>query len=180
MSILVGHVMHFGGLILLNWFQITGRHLLRASIHPPEQKGRINRESSSFLLGVALHYCFQAPFLARIRLPWAIALFIYLFIYFWLCWVFVAVDGLSVVGQVWAILRCGVQASHCGSFSWCRAQALGARASVVVAHRLSSSDSQALECRLSSCGTWVHLLCGMCDLPGPGLEPMSPVWQADS
>ena len=32
----------------------------------------------------------------------------------------------------------------------------------------------ALEHRLSSCGTWAQLLCGMWDLPGPGLEPMSP------
>ena len=30
-------------------------------------------------------------------------------------------------------LRCGARASHCGGFSCCRAQALGARASVVVA-----------------------------------------------
>ena len=36
--------------------------------------------------------------------------------------------------------------SHCG------ARALGARASVVVAHRLSSCGSRALERRLSSCG----------------------------
>ena len=36
----------------------------------------------------------------------------------------------------------------------CGAQALGAWASVVVAHGLSSCGSWALECRLSSCGTW--------------------------
>ena len=34
----------------------------------------------------------------------------------------------------------------------CRARALGARASVVVARGLSSCGSQALECKLSSCG----------------------------
>ena len=54
----------------------------------------------------------------------------------------------------WATLRCGVQASHCGGFSCCGAQALGARASVAVACRLSSWGSQALEHRLSSCGAW--------------------------
>ena len=32
----------------------------------------------------------------------------------------------------------------------------------------------ALERRLSSCGAWASLLRGMWDLPGPGLEPMSP------
>ena len=40
-----------------------------------------------------------------------------------------------------ATLRCGV---------W----ALGTWASVVVARGLSSCDSRALECRLSSCGAW--------------------------
>ena len=28
--------------------------------------------------------------------------------------------------------------------------------------------------RLNSCGTWAYLLCGMWDLPGSGIEPMSP------
>ena len=42
------------------------------------------------------------------------------------------------------------------------------------AHGLSSCGSQALECRLSSCGARAQLLCGMWDLPRPGLEPVSP------
>ena len=71
-------------------------------------------------------------------------------------------------------LHCGVRASHCGGFPCCGARALDARASVVVACVLSSCGSQTLERRLSSCGTWAQLLCGMWDLPGPGLEPMSP------
>ena len=73
-----------------------------------------------------------------------------------------------------ATLRCGVRASHCGDFSCCGAWALGALASVVVAHGLSSCGLWALECRLSSCGTWAWLLRGTWDLPGPGLEPVSP------
>ena len=44
------------------------------------------------------------------------------------------------------------QASHCGGFSCCGAQALGAWASEVVARRLSSCGSRDLEHRLSSCG----------------------------
>ena len=48
------------------------------------------------------------------------------------------------------------------------------QASVVVACRLSSCGSWALEYRLSSCGTQALLLCGMWDLPGPGLKPVSP------
>ena len=79
--------------------------------------------------------------------------------------------------QLWragTTLRCGVWASHCGGFSCCGTQALGMWASVVVACRLSSCGSRALECRLSSCGTWAQLLRSMWDLPGPGMEPMSP------
>ena len=73
-----------------------------------------------------------------------------------------------------ATLCCSVWASHCGGFSCCGARALGTRASVVVARRLSRCGSRALERRLSSCGAQALLLCGMWDLPGPGLEPMSP------
>ena len=52
--------------------------------------------------------------------------------------------------------------------------ALGTQASVVVARVLSSWGSRALEHRVSSCGTRAQLLHGMWDLPGPGLEPVSP------
>ena len=61
-----------------------------------------------------------------------------------------------------------VVASRCG------ARALGARASVLVACGLSSCGSRALERRRSSCGAWAQLPRGMWDLPGPGIEPMSP------
>ena len=40
-------------------------------------------------------------------------------------------------------------------------------ASLVAEHRLQ-------KCRLSSCGSRAQLLCGMWDLPRPGLEPVSP------
>ena len=92
-------------------------------------------------------------------------IFIYLFIYFWLRWVFLAVRGLSLVGVSGgysATLHCGAWAFHCSGFFCCGAQALGMWASVVVA------------CELSSCGAWASLLCGMWDLPGPGIEPVSP------
>ena len=60
--------------------------------------------------------------------------------------------GLSLVVASGATLRCDARASHCSGFSCCGARALGAWASVVVAHGLSSCGSQALESRLSSCG----------------------------
>ena len=38
----------------------------------------------------------------------------------------------------------------------------------------SSCGTRALDCRLSSCGIQAQLLCSLWDLPGPGLEPVSP------
>ena len=67
-----------------------------------------------------------------------------------------------------------VGASHCSGFSCCRAQALGAWASVAAAHGLSSCSSRALERRLSSCGARAQLLHHTCYLPGPGIKPVSP------
>ena len=78
-----------------------------------------------------------------------------LFIYFWSHWVFLAVRGLSLVVESGGyISSCSVQTSHRSDFSHCRAQALGAWASVVAESGFSSSDSWALEHRLSSCGRW--------------------------
>ena len=80
--------------------------------------------------------------------------FIYLFIYG-------CVGSLLLrAGSLWlwragATLRCGARASQCSGFSCCGARALGAWASVVVAHGLSCS---------AACG----------NVPGPGLEPVSP------
>ena len=85
----------------------------------------------------------------------------FIFIYFWLCWVFAAVRGLSLVAARGATLRCSVQASHCGDFSCGGAQALGAWASVVVVHRLSCS---------AACGIF----------PDQGLNPCPLRWQEDS
>ena len=60
--------------------------------------------------------------------------------------------GFLQLWQAGATLRCSAWASHCGVFSFCRAQALGVQASVVVARGLSSCGSRAPERRLSSCG----------------------------
>ena len=56
-------------------------------------------------------------------------IFIYLFIYFWLCWVFVSVRGLSIqLRQAGATLHRGARASHCHGPSRCGAQAPDAQA----------------------------------------------------
>ena len=59
-----------------------------------------------------------------------------------------------------------VQASHCSGFSCCGAQTLGAWAPVVVA------------CGLSSCGSWIYVVLWGWNLPGPGIEPVSPALQS--
>ena len=79
------------------------------------------------------------------------------FFFFWLCWVFVAVHRLSLV-----VASGGNSSLRCVGFSCYEAWALGTRASVVVAQKLSSCDSRA------------SLLCFMWDLLGPGIEPVSP------
>ena len=81
--------------------------------------------------------------------------FIYLFVFIFGCVgsLLLCVGFLQLRG-VGATLLCGAWTCHCCGFSCCRAQALGMRASVVVAHGLSSCGSWALELRLSSCGAW--------------------------
>ena len=79
-------------------------------------------------------------------------IFIYLFIIYGSVGPSLLRTGFLSLWRAGAILRCGVQASHCGGFSCCGARALGVWASVGVACGLSNCGSWALECRLSSCG----------------------------
>ena len=69
--------------------------------------------------------------------------------------------GFLLLQRAGATLRCGAWASHCGGFSCCGALALGAQASVVVAHGLSCS-----------------VACGI--FPDQGSNPCPLHWQADS
>ena len=89
------------------------------------------------------------------------------FIYFWLRWVFVAARGLSLVAA-----SGGYSALRCVGFSLRWLLLLWSTGSRRMG--FSSCGTRALECRLSSCGTRAELLRGMWDLPGPGLEPVSP------
>ena len=91
------------------------------------------------------------------------------------------VQAFSSCGKQGLLSSCSARASHCSGFSCCGAQALGKRASVIVARRLSSCGSRMLErSRLCSCGAWVQLLQGMWNLPRPGIEPVYLHWQSDS
>ena len=82
-----------------------------------------------------------------------INLFIYLFIY-----LFLAALGLRCCTQAFSscsergLLFIVVHGLLTAVASRCGARAPGARASVVVAHRLNSCGSWALECGLSNCG----------------------------
>ena len=89
------------------------------------------------------------------------------FIYFWLCWDFVAARRLSL-----AAASGGYSSLRCSGFSLRWLLLLQSRGSRHTG--CSSCGSRALERRLSSCGAWAYLLHGMWDLPGPGFEPVSP------
>ena len=88
-------------------------------------------------------------------------LFIYLFIYLWLCWVFVSVWGLSLV-----VASEGHSSSRCAGLSLSRPLLLRSTGSrraglVIVAHRPSCS---------AACGIF----------PDQGSNPCPLHWQADS
>ena len=88
------------------------------------------------------------------------SLFIYPFIFF-LAGSSLLCKHFLQLWQVGATLCCGTRASHCDSFSHCRAWALGLQVSVIVAHRLSSC-------------AWYQLLHSMWSRCRPSLKSMSP------
>ena len=80
---------------------------------------------------------------------------------------------LSLVSGAGATLCCGARASHGGGFSRSGAMALGF---VVAAFGLQSTGSVVSAGRLHSHGTWALSLQGMWNLPGLGIEPVSPAF----
>ena len=125
------------------WLLVTetkpmGRHLSwETALLPSCHKYRLKLEKYSWAAGELCCHCFQRFFLK-------INLFI-LFIYFWLCWVFVAAYGLSLV-----VASRGYSSLQCMGFSlrwlfllW----STGSRRTGFI-----SCGSWALELRLSSSG----------------------------
>ena len=94
-------------------------------------------------------------------------LFSSILFFFFLIYLFLAVLGLRFCAR--AFSSCGKR----GPFFITVHGPLAVAASLVAEHGLQT-------CRLSSCGSQDQLLRGMWDLPRPGLEPVSPHWQADS
>ena len=80
-------------------------------------------------------------FLTFLRNHQIVVFLFFCFVFFWLRWVFVAALGLSPV-----VASGGYSSLRCVGFSCCGARALGTRASVVEARRLSSCGTWALGC----------------------------------
>ena len=94
--------------------------------------------------------------------------FIYLFYY-----LFLAALGLCCCVPLSLVAaRGGHPSFQCAGFSLRWPLLLRSTGSRCVG--FSSCGSRSLEHKLSSCGTRAQLLHGMWDLPGPGLEPVSP------
>ena len=82
--------------------------------------------------------------------------FNFIYSFFFGCFqVFVAMWAFSICVEQGLLSSCGAWASHCGGFSCCRAPALGCM-------------------DFSNHGTQALLLRGMWNLPGLGMEPVSP------
>ena len=101
--------------------------------------------------------------------PSLFLLFIYLFIYL----LFLPALG----------LRCCTRAfSSCGEQGLLFVAVLGLLIAVLLLSQRTGSRGTGFsscglwvpEHRLSSCGAWAQLLCGMWDLPGAGIKPVSP------
>ena len=87
--------------------------------------------------------------------------YVILFIYFWLCWVFIALQVFPSCGEQELLSSCSARASHCSGFSCCRAQALGARAPAAVAHGLSRHNSWALRAQAQKYWCTGLVACGV-------------------
>ena len=92
----------------------------------------------------------------------------------WLRRVVAAAVLFSRCGEQGLLSSCDAPAFHRGGLCCWGARALADGASGVATHGLSSFSSQTLEHRLGRCGPRAELPRGMWDLPGPGIELVSP------
>ena len=89
---------------------------------------------------------------------YCLTLFILRIYFFWLHWVFIAVHGISLVAAS-------------GGYSWLQCAGFSLQWLLLLRRMgcrrvgFSRCGSWALECRLSSCGTWAYSLHGIWDLP---------------
>ena len=132
----------------MTWLQQWTNNLscfIYGSTHSPDPRHRIIKYVSLKIKG---------PF----------KIFIYFYFFYFLIfkiYLFMAVLGLRFCAR--AFSSCGER----GPLFIAVRGPLTIEASLVAEHRLQTR-------RLSSCGSRAQLLCGMWDLPRPGLEPVSP------
>ena len=129
-----------------------GRLLPQTTLGSSQARGRVRIAEGTWRMCYILHLFPLENFL---RQSYFLKTVFYSFIYFWLCWVFVAAQAFPQLRRVAATLQLRCTASHSGGFSCCRAWAL--------------------EHRLNSCGIRAQLLCSMWDLSRSGLKPACPV-----
>ena len=125
---------------------------------PWKKRNKLKKKIDGHQKRVPLHSVHASPFFFFLMKA---SFFLYLFIYFWLCWVFVSVQGLSLVAA-----SGGHSSSLCAGLSLSRPlllQSTGSRhaGSVVAAHGPSWS---------AACGIF----------PDQGSNPCPLHWQADS
>ena len=89
-----------------------------------------------------------------------------LFLFVWLCWVFITLCGLS-------LLAVSYSSSQCMGLSRCAARTLGHTGRSTQAQQLRAPGSRA---QVSSCGSGAQLLRGMWNLHRPGTESVSIRW----
>lgn len=110
---------------------------------------------------------------------WAAFLFKNVFIFFfWLCWVFVAVNGLSSCGEMGLLSSCDTRAAHCSGFSCCGgALALRCMSISCCSSRGSGNMAQGLSCPVI-CGIFPNQRSNPCPLycKADQGKPLSCTW----
>ena len=114
-----------------------------------------------------MYYCTRQFHLASETFPLSTVFLKFLFIYLWLCWVFISAHGLSLVAasRGYSLLRC--VGFSLGWLLLLRRMALGAWASVLVAHGLYSIGSVVVAHGLScsaACGIFLDQGSNSCPL----------------
>ena len=92
----------------------------------------------------------------------------FIYIYLWLCWIFVVSWAFSLVAVSRGHSPVAVQGRPTEELSLVAEHGFWGHAG------FSGCGSHTLEHKLRSCGARAYFLCGLCDLPGSGTEHTSP------
>ena len=113
----------------------------------------------------------------RTPLGFMAAFYKFSYLYFGLSWVFSAALHFLFFFFFFSFFNFKIFNSYMCIFFSCCEQRLLSSYGVWASHSsgVSCCGSWAPEHQLSICGTWAQLLCRMWYLPGPGIEPVSPI-----